>query len=135
MYLDYETYKAMGGTLAEADFTAQESYAGLLLDHWTLNRLKSPQVIDYLKAQGLYESVGRAMYALVGYVPSIQSARSSYASGSEVTSFNNGVNSFSFGGATGSDSITTAERAAYSDVCRLLPVDLISACVAFNGAR
>ena len=63
-----------------------------------------------------------------------EKSRKAKSEGTEVTSFNNGVNSFSFGGGDSSET-TAAEASAYHEVCRMLPVELVSACVAYNDAR
>lgn len=134
MYLEYQKYKELGGTVPEESFAGYETEAELLLDHWTLNRLHSKQVVADLKAQGLYDSVGYAMKAVIDRLDGIKEARKSLAGGTVVTSFNNGVNSFSFGGASTSTTVTMAEYECYERVLELLPVDLTSAAVGFSGA-
>lgn len=133
MLLEYDRYKALGGTLDEKGFAEREREAELLLDHWTLNRLHDKQVVEDLTAQGLQGSVESAVKAVVDRVDGIRKARKAKADGTVLTSFSNGVDSFGFGG-VGSSSMTDAERECMEEVMRLLPVDLTSGCVSFNGA-
>lgn len=133
-YVTYEEYAMLGGKLAEADFDIWEPRAEVMLDGWTLNRLKEQTVIDYLKAMGDWRSVVIAMCWLTDQMQGIEKARKAKADGAEVTSFNNGVNSFSFGVGSSEDS-TAAESSAYHEMVRILPVELVSACVSYNHAR
>lgn len=135
MYLTYERYKQLGGTLTQEGFGKAEPIAELYMNHWTLNRLKSERVIMDLKAAGDYESVERAMAYLADEVEGLRKSRKSKADGAEVTSFSNGVNSFSFGGAGSSTEVTAAEASAHYMVCAMLPIELVSACVSYNDAR
>lgn len=134
MYISYEEYKQGGGKLTEDEFNVQEPRAEMLLDNWTLNRLKSERVVADLEQMGEYQKVKVAMAWLVDQMQGIEKARKAKSEGTEVTSFNNGVNSFSFGGGASSEA-TAAEASAYHEVCRMLPVELVSACVAYNDAR
>ena len=134
MYVTYEEYQQAGGKLTEAEFDVQEPRAEIMLDGWTLNRLKEQSVVDDLKATGDWRSVVIALSWLTDQMQGIENARKAKADGAEVTSFNNGVNSFSFGGGSSSD-VTDAESSAYHEVVRMLPVELVSACVSYNNAR
>lgn len=134
MYMTYEEYQQAGGKLTEAEFDVQEPRAEIMLDGWTLNRLKEQSVVDDLKATGDWNSVVVALSWLTDQMQGIEKARKAKADGAEVTSFNNGVNSFSFGGVSSSDA-TAAESSAYHEVVRMLPVELVSACVSYNNAR
>ena len=134
MHLSYERYRELGGTVEETAYAGYESEAELLLDNWTLNRLHSENVMADLKAQGLQGSVEFAMKAVIDRIDGIREARKSLAAGTVVTSFNNGVNSFGFGGSSGTSTVTMAEYECMERVMELLPVDLTSACVSFNGA-
>ena len=133
MYVTYEEYQQAGGKLTEAEFDVQEPRSEIMLDGWTLNRLKDQSVVDDLKATGDWRSVVIAMCWLTDQMQGIEKARKAKADGAEVTSFNNGVNSFSFGGGSSSD-VTSAESSAYHEVVRMLPVELVSACVSYNHA-
>lgn len=132
--MTYEEYRALGGVLDEKSFAAAEPRAEMLLDGWTLNRLKSERVVADLDQMGEYQKVKVAMAWLVDQMQGIEKARKAKSEGTEVTSFNNGVNSFSFGGGASSEA-TAAEASAYHEVSRMLPVELVSACVAYNDAR
>lgn len=134
MYLAFEEYRELGGALDEKSFAAAEPRAEMLLDGWTLNRLKSERVVADLEQMGEYQKVKVAMAWLVDQMQGIEKARRAKSEGTEVTSFNNGVNSFSFGGGASSEA-TAAEASAYHEVCRMLPVELVSACAAYNDAR
>lgn len=133
-YISYEEYKLGGGKLAEDEFNVQEPRAEIMLDGWTLNRLKSERVVEDLKQAGDWRKVTVVMGWLTDQMQGIEKARKAKSEGTEVTSFNNGVNSFSFGGGASSEE-TAAEASAYHEVCRMLPVELVSACVAYNDAR
>lgn len=134
MYVTYGEYRGLGGTLDEKSFAAAEPRAEMLLDGWTLNRLKSGRVVADLEQAGEYRKVRAATAWLVDQVQGIERARRARSEGTEVTSFNNGVNSFSFGGGAPGGT-TAAEESAYREVCRMLPVELVGACVAYNDAR
>lgn len=134
MYVTYEEYRELGGALDEKSFAAAEPRAETLLDSWTLNRLKSERVVADLEQTGEYRKVKVAMAWLVGQMQGIDRARKAKSEGTEVTSFNNGVNSFSFGGGASGEA-TAAEASAYHEACRMLPVELVSACAAYNDAR
>ena len=134
MYLTFEEYSGLGGALDEKSFAVAEPRAEMLLDGWTLNRLKSERVVADLEQTGEYRKVKVAMAWLADQVQGIEKARKAKSEGVEVTSFNNGVNSFSFGGGASGEA-TAAEASAYHEVCRMLPVELVSACVAYNDAR
>lgn len=132
--MTYGEYRELGGALDEGSFAAAEPRAEMLLDGWTLNRLRSGRVVADLEQAGEYRKVGVATAWLVDRMEGIERAREARAGGTEVTSFDNGVNSFSFaGGAQGE--ATAAEASAYREVCRMLPVELVSACAAYNDAR
>lgn len=132
--MTYEEYRELGGALDEKSFAAAGPRAEMLLDDWTLNRLKSGTAVADLEQTGGYRKVKVAAAWLVDQMQGIERARKAKSEGTEVTSFNNGVNSFSFGGGAPGEA-TAAEASAYHEVCRMLPVELVSACAAYNGAR
>lgn len=123
-YIDYQSYVSLGGQLAEGDFDAALPWAESWLDALTLGRLRAGV------PEAWSREVSLAMVALVDATPT---ARAEQA-GQVVTSFSNGQNSFSFAAsaAEAGMSPTLASVAAY--VLRLLPVELVSACAAYNGA-
>ena len=108
MYIDFDTYQAAGGSLAEADFSRLENKAEMLLDDWTLDRIR------FMPAP-LPAYVAVAMTEIVDALAKL--------GGERVTSFSNGVTSFSF------DVSKSDESALYDDVARILPVEMLSRCV------
>lgn len=135
MYITYKDYQDSGGELDEAAFNDALPFAEILLDHWTLNRLKSERVKADLMQLDEWPRVVSALCALVDKAQGIKAAESTLADGAAVTSFSNGVNSFSFGAsANASAGVTDAENVAYHDILRMLPVSVTSACVSYNDA-
>lgn len=129
-YLTFEQYQSMGGTMAEDDFAKAEPKAEIILDSWTFSRLKNQCFLADLQQMGEMDSVQAAMAVIVDSVSGIGKARAAKFGGTEVSSFNNGVNSFSFSG--GSSSLfgaTSAEASTYHQVVGILPVELVSICV------
>ena len=133
-YLDFETYQAHGGTLDAGGFAKWEPRAEVLFDAWTLNRMRSADVVADLRDLDEYDRALDALAWLTDQAEGIERADQARAAGQEVKSFNNGVNSFSFGDG-GTDGATAAESVARRAVLRMLPVALCSACVAYNNAR
>lgn len=128
MYLDYETYVEFGGvTWSEDDYATAEQLAELIMDDVTLNRLQS---IDW----STYEhAVQRAMLVILETLPALNDAYSLDTSGQGLSSFSNGVDSFSF--ANAEDGEADAIRSAlYKQLMSMLPVPLCSACVGYNHA-
>ena len=116
--------------MSEDEFSSVEPYAESILDGMTLNRIKSGD-----SEKGDPSAVTRAMVVLVDYVPQIREAFKSHASGSEVSSFSNGVDSFSFASGTSTGAWRNeAMAAALAEVTLLLPIELISADVSYNHA-
>lgn len=134
MLMTYAQYTSRGGTMSQEDYAVWEPRAEVQLNHWTLNRLKNSEVVAELKELDEYETVLVVLAWLVDRMESIEEARDAKGKNEEVTSFNNGVNSFSFGGTSTSSTVTAAEQQAYAHVCRYLPVELISVDVDYNHA-
>lgn len=111
MYLTFEEYKDMGGTLSEGAYSRFERKAEYYLDYWTLDRIKNFEEIP--------ECVKDAMFEVIEKLPSLD--------GERVTSFSNGVNSFSF------DTSTSDLDSLYNKIKVMLPVELISAVVSYEG--
>lgn len=111
MYLTYEEYKAMGGSLNETAYPRFERKAEYYMDNWTLDRIKNLEEIP--------ECVKDAMFEVIEQLPSLD--------GDRVASFSNGVNSFSF------DTSTSDLDSLYNKVKVMLPVELISAVVSYEG--
>ena len=108
MYIDFDTYQTAGGSLAEADFSRFENRAEMLLDDWTLDRIR------FMPAP-LPAYVAVAMTEIIDALPKL--------GGERVTSFSNGVTSFSF------DTSKSDISMLYDEVVRILPVELVSRCV------
>ena len=108
MYIDFDTYQAAGGSLVEADFSRLENKAEMLLDDWTLDRIR------FMPAP-LPAYVAAAMTEIIDALPKLE--------GERVTSFSNGVTSFSF------DTSKSDVSMLYDDVVRILPVELVSRCI------
>ncbi len=129
MYLDYETYAELGGSLEEGRFAQLEPTAETILDNWTLNRLRSEEVAP---DGNVPQSVHVAMRVLVDALPAIEDADQGAMSAQQLTSFSNGVTSLGF-----DSERSQGERAlsnAYNAVTRVLPIELCSACTAYNHA-
>ena len=108
-YLTYEEYKEMGGSsVSEQDFQQAERRARALMDDWTMGRVRAMQ-----EAGGpVPECVKEAMCIAVDAVPGL--------SGERVSSFDNGVDTFT----VDTSREGTGER--YDAVCAMLPVRLVS---------
>lgn len=113
-YIDYETYASMGGKAKEADFPAIETRARYILDDWTLNRLRGLDSVP----EEWQEAVHLCMVEIIDNMPKTGQER--------VTSFSNGVNSFSFADETVTDALRDF-------VVRTLPIELVSAVVSYEG--
>lgn len=121
MYLDYQTYLSLGGTLPVESFTPREAWAEAQLDNWTLNRLQS---VDW---SGWSTKVALVMKRLVDDSDSIMEAEG----GSPVSHFSNGRDSFTF-----AEPLMNAPlHACYGYAVDVLPVEIMSACVRYNGAH
>lgn len=63
MYLNFEEYQEMGGTLSEAEFRDLEYDAESTVNWYTFNRLKRPEWASVLSS----EDLKRCMYQLIRY--------------------------------------------------------------------
>lgn len=113
-YIDFETYAEMGGKAKEADFPALETRARYILDDWTLNRLRGLESVP----EEHQEAVELCMVEIIDHMPQTGKER--------VTSFSNGVNSFSFADVSDAESLK-------GFVVRTLPIELCSAVVSYEG--
>ena len=120
-YLDFETYAAMGATVPEAEFPTAEGWAEAWLDLWTLNRLT---VVDWSAWEHRVQLV---MARLVDQRAAVMEQEGA----TPLASFSNGRDSFTFADA----GANTALRACRDFAVDVLPVELISACVSYNGAN
>lgn len=125
MYLDWETYQALGnGSVSEQDFARSEAWAEALLDHWTLNRLSS---IDWSEFKTKVELV---MARLVDSKVAVEADED----GSPVTHFSNGQDSYTFE-SYGDPLFNAALGKCYGFMVDVLPIELISHAVHYNGAK
>jgi predicted phosphoadenosine phosphosulfate sulfurtransferase len=107
MYLDYSTYQMLTlDAMPENEFEFYEPDAETYLDQWTHDRIRS---LDTVPA-----SVERVMARLVDGIKELN--------GDQVVSYSNGVDSWSF---VKQDDVANL----YSMAVRILPVELVSACV------
>lgn len=122
MYLDWETYAAMGGSAyGEDSYDDAEAWAECILDDVTLGRLKALDWADW------QDAVERAMLVAIESLPALQSAYRASIEGTRLSSFNNGVDSLSF--ATGDAGEDEALAALIAKLQAILPVELTSRCV------
>ena len=123
--MTYEEYKAAGGKLEQAAFEAALPDAEALLREVTQGRIAEREWPEFA------EEVARARVIAVEAAGAVASDQASRLSGAApLKSFSNGVNSFGFASVDASQS--TAKRAAASAIVSALPVELCSACVAYN---
>lgn len=121
MYLDYETYYELSSDpVSEEVFSTSEPWAEAVLDVWTLNRL---QAIDWSAWKTKVELV---MCQLVDKKDVILAGEE----GSPLDSFSNGVDTFHFS----SPEVNHYYRAVKQFAWDVLPVELISRVVSYNGA-
>lgn len=107
MYLDYATYQTLTlNAMPELEFNFYEPNAETYLDQWTQNRVRLLETIP--------ASVQQVMAYLVDGIKGLD--------GEQVKSYSNGVDSWTF-----SDKDEIAKL--YSMAVRILPIELISACV------
>lgn len=123
--MTYEEYKAAGGKLGQAAFEAALPDAEALLREVTQGRIAEREWPEFA------EEVARARVVAIEAASAIASELASRLSGAApLRSFSNGVNSFGFASVDASQS--TAKRAAAAAIVSALPVELCSACVAYN---
>ncbi len=121
MYLTHDEYTALGGRLDADAYAPLEAEAEAMLDELTMGRVAD-------MPQPYPGCVARAMYYLVGQAGAISGAEASAASGSQVSSFSNGVDSFGF--VTSADAgYNAAWELAKARVVAMLPVALVSRAV------
>lgn len=123
-YIDYQTYVALGGQLTEDAFDAAYPWARSWLDALTLGRLRAGVPSAWSN------EVELAMAALVDATPTIRAEQA----GQVVSSFSNGQDSFGFVTAAAEAGMSPTYASVADYVVRLLPVELVSACAAHNGA-
>lgn len=125
MYFSYDDFTSVTlGGIDEPTYERLAPMADLVIDHWTLGRVgKAYEAYDELPA-----SVLTLYAAIVEALPGAMS--DSKASGGLVTSFSNGVDSYSF---DVSETVQTRLRRQLGWMLGLLPVEWCSAVVPFEG--
>lgn len=103
MYLTYEEYQNMGGTLDETTFTDLEFEARCKVDWWTFNRLKNEETYP--------EEVQRCMYKLIKIIQQVQEASALDGEGSESGGSSAGIASMSNDGVSTSYNVLSASQA------------------------
>lgn len=120
-YLTYDQYVGLGGCMTSGEFAAAEPWAEGVLDNWTLNRL---HVVDWSRWD---DRVRLVMVRLVDSREEILSGDSDEA----VSHFANGVDTITF-----ADPLANfALAGAHAYAADLLPVELCSRVVSYNGAN
>lgn len=128
MYVSFEKFAESGISELSADEYAKLApMADLVIDHWTLDRVGAA----VRGGEELPPSVTAIYCAIIEALPNILS-NSKPGKGGLVTSFSNGIDSYSF------DVTSTVEEQLESSLgwmVDLLPVEWISACVTFEGGN
>lgn len=124
MFVDYEDYKELSNTVAlsEDDYERIAPIADLVVDHWTLGRTARASA----NGEELPSAVKAVYTAVVNVVPSVLEESKG---GERVTSFSNGVDTFSFA----SEPLSARLWSQLGWMAELLPVEWISACVGYEG--
>lgn len=104
MYLTYEEYQNMGGTLDETTFADLEFEARCKVDWWTFNRLKNETEHP--------EALKRCMYKLIQLIQQIQAASALNGENSGSSESSAGIASMSNDGVSISYNVLSASQAA-----------------------
>lgn len=128
MYISYERFgETAMADLSEEEYKRLSPMADLVIDHWTLDRVGRA----YRRGEELPDSVAALYCAIVEALPPVlEGAKPS--KGGLVTSFSNGIDSYSF------DVSETVEQQLQRSVgwmADLLPVEWVSAAVAYEGGN
>lgn len=128
MYVPYDVFKEHGmADLTEDEYKRLAPMADLVIDHWTLERVGRVAK----KGEELPDSVVTLYCAIVEAIPPVIEG-SKPSKGGLVTSFSNGIDSYSF------DVSETVEQQLQRSVgwmADLLPVEWVSAAVAYEGGN
>lgn len=114
-------------SLTEKEYEELAPLADAIIDDWTLERVgravrngeELPEVV-----QTLYRAIIQSLPNLI--------ANSEVSKGSKVSSFSNGVDSFSFDTESGA---SEQLKSSLGWMLELLPVEWISECVSFEGGN
>lgn len=122
MYVDYETYQQIGlADVKESAYPRMAMLADAMIDHVTLDRVGNA----VKNGEDLPDCVKVAYCAIIDEMPRVVADRK----GERVSSFSNGVDSFSF------DLTVSETDRIINSVVWMLPVEWISAVVSFEGGN
>lgn len=131
MYLDWVTYQTMTlDPVTYPQFNVLEPDAEIMLNDWTLDRLKAYDEAD------MPDEVKRLMANLVNGLYSMYQGSKQLLNGESVKSYSNGVSSWSFDtpfSGSVQDYEAKAKAAMYDLTVQYLPVELISRVVPQGG--
>lgn len=119
-YVDKTDYEALSGhTMDDAEYTRKSAYADAYIDSITLDRVGKAVA----NGEELPQQV-KLVYTLI-----IDDIDAVTATGDRISSFSNGEDSYSF------DMSDDSAARIYATASSLLPVEWISACVAYDGGN
>lgn len=120
MYVEYLEYQRFThNPVVEVDYERIAPYADAYIDNWTLDRVGKA----VKNGEELPDVVKMVYSRIIDSVEDINNADG------QVSSFSNGVDSYSF------DTSKTMEQRVYNLCMNLLPVEWISACVDYEGGN
>lgn len=114
-------------SLTEAEYEELAPLADAIIDDWTLGRVGRAVKND----EELPDTVKTLYKAIIQSLPNLM-ANSEVSKGSKVSSFSNGVDSFSFDTESGA---SEQLKSSLGWILETLPVEWISACVSFEGGN
>lgn len=91
MYLSYDEYQNMGGTLEEATFNEYEFTAECTVDWYTFNRLKKESVYPTVLPRVMYELIHLIQIRMDALTNNFVDANGNVASGAVTRQSNDGV--------------------------------------------
>lgn len=128
MYVSYEQFQAVGmAELSEEEYARLAPMADLVIDNWTLDRVGRA----VKNGEELPQSVQVLYCAIVEAMPDILQ-NTKPGKGGLVTSFSNGIDSYSF---DVTQTVGQQLEQSLGWMVGLLPVEWISAAVAFEGGN
>ena len=126
MYVDFETFKAATySDMDEREYESACAIADAVIDDWTLGRVGAA----YGKGEELPTIVERLYCAIVESVPAMLES-SKVGKGEPVSSFSNGVDTFTF---AASEPIEQRLRRSVGWMLDLLPVEWVSGVSSYRG--
>lgn len=129
MYVSWDTFEelTLGNDITEEQYVRLAPMADLIIDHWTLDRVGRAVKND----EELPDSVNTLYAAIVENLPALIE-NGKVQTGGLVSSFSNGIDSYSFDMSAG---IEEQLHKSLGWMLDLLPVEWISACVSFEGGN